>query len=181
MISLSKILYNLLTEKLTFNQLIKYSDPKRKEKSKRMRTRSLPMKSSATDEFWNFTYKSDPSHITTGKGYQGRITFGKNLADKSAIDLPCSVDCGCPDYKFKWAYANNDKDSSPMGSNSLNKCNGSTPNMTNPYLTPGLCKHLLSLQTYLKTKLEESVKPTLQEKLDEIVLRYPNSTIEVEE
>lgn len=189
MILLSNIVRRILNEVLTFNQLMKFSEPKRKSRSLKMRTRSLPVSSTSTGESWNFSYKSDPSHITlrppenpNGISHRGKITFLKEIKGKSvnAMNLPCEVDCTCEDYRFNYAYANNDKDAGPMGVNSLNKCNGKVPVKTNPHLRPGLCKHLLSLRNYLRTKLKESIKPTLEEKLDDIVARYPESTMEVE-
>jgi hypothetical protein len=187
MIKLRTIVESLLRESLSFSKLMSFSDPIRKDKAKKMRTRSLPMRASSDEEYWNFAYKSDPSHITktpqnpNGISHVGRITFKKNNEDKSAIDLPCSVDCNCNDFKYKWAYANNDKGSAPMGNNSLNKCNGATPRVTNPYLTPGLCKHLLSLKEFLRTKLNESQHQNLSDKLDEVVSKYPESYFNIEE
>ena len=198
MILLSNIAKRILNEILTYTQLMKFSEPERKKRALKMRTSSLPMTSEANQENWNFSYKSDQSHITprssnnpqmrryknvtsSGIGHKGRITFSKNTNDKNAIDIPCKVDCTCEDYKYKYAFANNDKDAGPMGTISLNKCNGNFPKQTNPYLRPGLCKHLLSLREYLRTKLQESNKPTLEEKLDDIVNSYPTDTLQVKE
>lgn len=187
MILLSNIAKRILNEILTYTQLMDFSEPARKKRSQKMRVSSLPMRADSNNEFWNFSYKSDNSHITTrpnnpnGIGHRGRITFKRNKSDKSAIDTPCSVDCTCEDYRYKYAYANNDKDAGTMGPTSLNKCNGKFPNKTNPYLRPGLCKHLLSLREYLRTKLEESQKSGLPAKLDDIVSRYPTDTLQVKE
>lgn len=187
MILLSNIAKRVLNEILTYTQLMNFSEPERKKRSTKMRTKSLPIRADSNNEFWNFSYKSDMSHITprinnpNGIGHKGRITFKKNAGDKSAIDIPCSVDCTCEDYRYKYAYANNDKEAGSMGANSLNKCNGQFPKITNPYLRPGLCKHLLSLREYLRTKLEESQQAGLSEKLDDIVQKYPTDTLQVKE
>ena len=188
MISISNIAKRILNEILTFNELMKFSEPRRKDRSKKMRVRSLPITSVKNGESWNFSYKSDSSHITSrppqnpnGIGHKGRILFKKSDSGKSAIDMPCSVDCTCEDYRYKYAYANNDHEAGEMGTGALNKCNGNFPKQTNPYLRPGMCKHLLSLRNYLRTKLQESQKPTLEEKLDDIVSRYPTDTLHVEE
>jgi hypothetical protein len=187
MILLSNIAKRVLNEILSFKELMNFSEPKRKKRSQKMRTNSLPIRADSNNEFWNFSYKSDISHITPRLnkpnviGHKGRITFKKNTNGKSAIDTPCSVDCTCEDYRDKYAYANNDKEAGTMGSDSLNKCNGQFPNKTNPYLRPGLCKHLLSLREYLRTKLEESQQSSLPEKLDDIVTRYPTDTLQVKE
>jgi hypothetical protein len=183
MILISNIVKRVLNEILSFKELMKLSEPERKNRAKKMSVSSLPMTANTNENYWNFSYKSDDSHITprsstnpkvsryrsyktaTGKPlgirHRGRITFSKNNPDKSAIDLPCQVDCTCEDYRYNWAYANHDKDAGPMGDASLNKCNGKFPGKTNPYLAPGLCKHLLSLRNYLRTKLQESTKPTI--------------------
>lgn len=198
MISLLNIVKKILNEGLSFRELMKFSEPKRIRRSNKMRVRSMPITAAKEGEQWNFKYKSDPSHIThrasttrnvfgvptttTTKGHSGNITFkkGTNEGD-SALDMQCIVDCTCEDYRYKYAVANNDKDAGKLGNDSLNQCNGAMPNQTNPYLRPGLCKHLLSVRNYLKTKLEESQKPTLYEKLDDIVLRHPNGTVEYDE
>lgn len=185
MILLSSIAKRVLNEILSFSELMKFSDPKRKQRAAKMRTSSLPVSSHADNESWNFTYKSDQSHITprpnspSGIPHRGRITFSKNTNNKSAIDLPCSVDCTCEDFRYKYAYANADKQASVTGVNSLSKNNGQFPKVTNPHLRPGLCKHLLSLREYLRTKLKESQQPTLRAKLDDVVARYPNDNFNV--
>lgn len=199
MISITNIAKRVLNEILSFKELMNFSEPKRKKRASKMSTQSLPMTAEANQENWNFSYKSDNSHITprspndpqmrryknvtsSGIRHRGRITFEKSKDEnKSAIDIPCKVDCTCEDYRYKYAYANNDKDAGSMGTTSLNQCNGNFPKITNPYLRPGLCKHLLSLRDYLRTKLEESNKPTLAEKLDDIVTRYPTDTFEVKD
>jgi hypothetical protein len=190
MILLSHIVKSILNEILTFGELMNFSEPKRKQRALKMRTKSLPVSASKDGENWNFSYKSDLSHITsrppqnpTGIPHKGRITFKKEVKNNidNAIDMPCSVDCTCEDYKYKYAYANTDKEASIVGNASLSKCNGAFPKVTNPYLRPGLCKHLLSLREYLKTKLKESQQPTLEQKLDEIVLKYPQDNINFEE
>jgi len=187
MILLSNIAKRVLNEILSFKELMNFSEPKRKKRALKMRTQSLPIRADSTNEYWNFSYKSDLSHITprpekpNGIGHKGRITFKKENSSASSIDIPCKVDCTCEDYRYKYAYANNDKEAGEMGNNSLNKCNGNFPKTTNPYLRPGLCKHLLSLREYLRTKLQESDKTTLAEKLDDIVTNYPIGILQMNE
>ncbi len=168
----------LQLETLSFSDLLKWSDRPRKIRSKNVRTRSLPVSSTKEGESWNFRYKSYPS--TTGLPWQGRIVFLESH-EKSMIDHPCKVDCSCPDYRYKWAYANTDKDASYVGNQSLSKNNGNFPRITNPTLTPGLCKHLISLRDFLRTKLKESNQHSLSEGLNYIVSRYPTFELNVEE
>ena len=145
-----------------------FSEPQRKKRALKMRTNSLPMRADATNEYWNFSYKSDPSHITkrppenpNGIGHKGRITFKRHSANENSNELPCKVDCTCEDYRYQHAYANNAHDAGDMGKESLNKCNGQFPSRTNNNLRPGLCKHLVSLRDYIRTKLEESQQPKI--------------------
>lgn len=183
MISLRRIINEMyLLEKLTFSQLFKMSDTRRKDRAKTVRVASLPGTASETEEYWNFSYKSNPT--TTGNRWRGRITFLKestNNANKSAEELYCSVDCSCPDFRYNWAYANADKEASVMGNGALNKCNGNYPKQTNPHLRPGACKHLLSLKDYLKTKINESMQPDINAKLSEVVSKNTAFTILVDE
>ena len=68
-----------------------------------------------------------------------------------AMKLDCSVDCGCPDYRYRFSYANKQQDAGENGPNSLNK-GFNYPSSINA--GPGLCKHLLALKEYLHTKIE---------------------------
>ena len=57
------------------------------------------------------------------------------------------VSCSCPDYMYRWEYANN-----LVGASDIIYGNGEAPDETNPQYRPGLCKHLLALRTLIKTK-----------------------------
>lgn len=52
-------------------------------------------------------------------------------------DSPVYVSCSCPDFKFRWevslAHRNN---------TSIVYSNGAYPKITNPQMTPGVCKHI---------------------------------------
>lgn len=176
-IFLKNIVRSLITESMTFAQLLRSSTPSRKDRASTVAVNQLPVLSSRNGKYWNFSFKSNPS--TTGKQWKGRITFLKAKKNVSADQLMCEVDCGCPDYRFRWAYANNNQDAGPLGSNSLNKSNGAPARITNPRSRPGLCKHLIALRNQLRKKLTESQQPTLDTKLDEVVDKYPEFTIEV--
>lgn len=174
-----RLIEQLLSEEMTFSDLLSYSDPDRIQRGKTVRNRSLPVKSDKLGEVWSFAYKSNPS--TTNKSWQGRIIFKEYADTVSADKHPIVVDCGCPDYRYKWAFANNDQQAGLIGPYSLNKNNGQYPRITNPHATPGLCKHLLSLRNYLRTKLTESKASTLIEGLDYIVTKYPDFQIQYSE
>ena len=185
MIRLIDMVRGLLTEAMTFRQLFSKTDGGRRDRGNRMRTRSLAGTADEDSENWNFSYKSNPDHITTGRSHMGRISFGKDAyvryKNKRSMDeVICKVDCSCPDYKYRWAYANYQQDAGDMGSGSLNKCNGQPPVKTNPRRRVSLCKHLVSLKDYLRTKLQEN-KGDFGDRLTEIVRNNPTFEISVEE
>ena len=176
MLSLTNIARTILLEKMTYDQLFRISTPSRKERMGDVRVNKLPVLASRDGSYWNFGYKSGNS--TTGKSWKGRISFNRVSENVTADKLPCFVDCGCPDYKYRWAYANNSKEAGPLGWNSLNKSNGSPAVAMNPKNQPGLCKHLLALKAELHKKINQSQKPTLREQLDEVVDQNPQFDVE---
>lgn len=162
-------LKDLLLEKMTFKQLLALSDTGRKNRSKNIDTRSLKVQSDKNSESWIFSYKSSPS--TTGKRHQGYIKFLKPdiNQNKQALEWNCIVDCTCPDFKFRFAYNTSKQDASIIGNNSWNKNNGRTPLPINNKI--GLCKHLISLTDYLKTKIsQKSNIKEFNEMLNEITI-----------
>jgi hypothetical protein len=157
------LLKDLLLEKMTFNQLLAASDKVRIAKSKSMDVRALKIVAEKDGESWTFSYKSRPS--TTGQRFQGYIRFlkGELKSGKSADDMNCIVDCTCPDYRYSFAYNNTKQGAGVTGNNSWNKNNGNAPQYDRNK-NVGLCKHLIALGKYLKTKLDN--KPTLKESVD---------------
>ncbi len=160
MIKLKDLIKNLLCERMSFDDLMRVSDPKRKERSTGISTKSLLVNSINDREAWKFSYKTNKNENTTGLRHQGYIYFYKDdiKPGDNALKLDCSVDCSCPDYKFRFAYNNAKNDAGELGVNSLNKNNGAPP-MIN--IGPGLCKHLIALRDYLLTEAEPTsdVKP----------------------
>lgn len=154
MISFSNILQRVLTERMSFKDLYDRSDPARIARSNDVSVRPLRVETMDGDEAWTFSYKSSPS--TTGQRWAGYVRFFKEdvSSKESAGELDCIVDCECPDYRYRWAYANTKQDASVVGGNSWSGCINSPPNRTNPDQVPGMCKHLISLGEFLKTKLE---------------------------
>ena len=148
------MLKTLLTERMSFKDLYNASDPARIGRADNVRARPIRVMSMSKRETWTFRYKSYPS--TTGNPWHGYIQFfKKDAAEKeNAADLDCIVDCDCPDYRYRWAYANTQQGASRIGRRSWNQCKNAPPNKTNPGQEPGLCKHLISLGKYLKTKLD---------------------------
>lgn len=187
MIKLMEILRNpsLLVEKMSFKQLLSKTDGGRRDRGNRMRVRSLAGTANEDEEQWNFGYKSARDHITTMGPHEGRISFEKdayvqNRNKRSMDDIMCKVDCSCPDYKYRWAYANAAQDAGETGSDTLNQCNGDVPRRTNPRLKPSLCKHLVALKDYLRTKLQEN-SGRLDERLSNIVRDNPTFELRYEE
>lgn len=175
-------LMELLLEKMSFRQLLSKTDGGRRDRGKRMRVRSLAGSASEDAEMWNFGYKSDRDHITTMGPHNGRISFEKDAYiryknKRSMDDVMCKVDCSCPDYRYRWAYANAAQGAGDMGYGSLNQCNGAPPNKMNPGRKPSLCKHLVALKDYLRTKLQES-DGRLDERLSKIIKENPTFMVE---
>ena len=155
MISLFEIARGLLCEELTFRQLLDYSDAARKGRANNIDVRSLSVTPTKDGESWNFSYKSKPS--TTGKRWRGYIKFLQNDLDsnKSAYAINCVVDCECPDFKHRFAEKDTKYKASVVGPNSLNKNSGVKSHDYNIEQQVGLCKHLIALSGYLKTKMEK--------------------------
>lgn len=63
--------------------------------------------------------------------------------------LPVEVDCMCPDYRYRWAWTNHQRQAGPIGPKSLNQCINRAPRITNPHGAPGLCKHILATRDYI--------------------------------
>ncbi len=55
----------------------------------------------------------------------------------------------CPDYKFRWSWANKQRQAGHVGPQSLNQALNRAPRKTNPGGAPGLCKHLLATRQYI--------------------------------
>ena len=186
MISLMEVFNRMIAEKMTYSQLFNTSDPARKTRSKDVSVTKLPVMASSNGWYWNFAYTSNPS--TTGKSWKGRINFRRTNEVVDADSVPCTVDCSCPDYRYRWAYANDRRDAGAVGVRSLNKSwPGSKPVITNPQIKPGLCKHLLALKNELHQRLNTSKRKyaykrrNIHEMLDEIVAQYPTFEITYEE
>ncbi|QDH83440.1 hypothetical protein [Achromobacter phage Motura] len=64
--------------------------------------------------------------------------------------LHCLVSCSCPDFPYRWEYALTAKDASE-----IEYSDGSAPNITNPTLRPGACKHLVRLYLRIQNKLKK--------------------------
>lgn len=137
-----------LAERLNFDTLFAYSEPKRVLRSRTVRGPSLSIESYRDSMYYFFNFKSYPS--TTGNRWKGYIRFMQPDDPSTPLEqVECIVDCGCPDYRYRWAWANTQRDSSQIGSASLNQCIDRAPRVTNPAARPGLCKHLLALRDFL--------------------------------
>lgn len=158
MISFAKIMRKVLTERMSFRDLYRSSTPDRVDRSRNVNAKSLRVTSMDGQEAWTFTYKSNPS--TTGHRWHGYVRFLKEeVTDAtSAADLDCMVDCDCPDYRYRFAYNNAKADAGALGPDSWNQNNGRPPRPreqggVGDYGT-GMCKHLIALGEFLKTKIE---------------------------
>lgn len=146
----------VILETLTYDQLFRMSEPKRFHRSLTVKMPPLDMQQYQTGQHWAFEYffnaKGNPS--TTGLRHKGYVRFKKpkrSHAHKNTplSKLPVEVDCMCPDYRYRWAWANHQRSAGPIGSNSLNQCINQAPRKTNPKGAPGLCKHILATRDYI--------------------------------
>lgn len=161
-----------LCERLTFDKLFRISDPKRVYRSYTVHGPPLEMDSYQDSVYYCFNFKSSPS--TTGLRHRGYIKFFKPLR-KNPKDVPlqhleCLVDCMCPDFKFRWAWANKQRGSSTVGPKSLNQAINRAPRKTNPTGKPGLCKHILAARQYIYGLIDafDSDEPDTAEKLNKL-------------
>ena len=170
MISFAKIMRQVLTETMSFRDLLQGSESGRKQRA-RTDVNVKPMRVTTMDgkEAWTFSYKSSPS--TTGNRWHGNIQFLKGTVSEkdSAEDLDCRVSCNCPDYRFRYAYNNYKAGSGNLGNNNGRAPRPRSQGGVGDYGN-GMCKHLLALGKYLQTQIstpeapEPDDKPPMPEK-----------------
>jgi len=163
-----------LKEDMSYEELLKLTTPERKEKAANVNVRSLPVSVEKNGEQWNFRYKSSPQTTITDKPFRGSISFLKDHVDRNdnTMKLKCKVDCGCPDFMYRFAYNDASKNASQVGPDSLNKALNRKPKPAYDY-GEGLCKHLVALGGFLKTKIQSTKKSNLFEALDEVSSQSP--------
>jgi hypothetical protein len=179
-----------LKETMTYNQLMKMAEKSprspngttRKDRSKTVRVRSIPVSLEDGKESWNFRYKSNPeaTDLERRKPLQGSIQFFKEIQDRdreNAVDLPCKVDCNCLDFMYRWAYNDTAQDASKIGPDSLNKCINRSPKPAYNY-GEGLCKHLIALERYLTTRIRATGKSNLFEAMTDVARNNKNFNVE---
>lgn len=134
---------------LTYDKLFRRSDPKRIWRSGQVRGPPLEIDSYKDAIFHTFNFKSYPS--TTGLRHRGYIKFERPRHGRPmpAEKIPVVVDCTCPDFRYRWAWANKQRGASRVGSQSLNQAHDRAPRITNPGNKVGLCKHLLAAKNYI--------------------------------
>ena len=140
----------LLYEEMTFDQLFRYSEPKRVKRSQTVRGPPLNIRAASDLVYHTFNFKSFPS--TTGLRHHGFIKFKKpKLGNprKPLQHIPCEVDCTCPDYKYRFAWVNKQHGAGKVGAQSMNQAWNRAAKKTNPASIPGLCKHILAARDYI--------------------------------
>lgn len=158
-----------LLERLTFDQLVSVSEPKRVMRAKTVRGPPLDVEAYDDSVYYIFNFKSFPS--TTGKRHKGFIKFFKPSKQKPLEKIECLVDCTCPDFRYRWAWANKQRGSSVVGAKSMNQALNRAPRITNPKARPGLCKHVLALRDFVYGQYEEfdGQLPDASKKIERIV------------
>jgi len=146
------------------------SEPKRFQRSLTVKGPPLEIDSYQDVVYYCFNFKSNPS--TTGLRHKGYVKFYKpaNPRTKALQHLECLVDCTCPDYRYRWAWANKQRGSSVVGPNSLNQAWNRAPRITNPSGRSGLCKHILAARGYIYGLLSSfpGDEPDTAEKLNKL-------------
>lgn len=161
-----------LVERLTYDQLFRYSEPKRVKRSATVRGPPLEIDANSDAVYHSFNFKSFPS--TTGLRHHGYIKFVKPKGKANGVPLqhiPCVVDCTCPDMRYRWAWVLKQHQSGAVGDKSLNKALNLAPKKTNPAKIPGLCKHILAARNYIYGLMSHfpDGEPDTAEKLDKLV------------
>jgi hypothetical protein len=59
------------------------------------------------------------------------------------------VDCTCPDFRYRWAWANKQRGASRVGAQSLNQALNRAPRKPTRRAAPGLCKHIFAARSYI--------------------------------
>lgn len=138
-----------LAERLSFDQLFRMSEPKRVMRSHKVKGPPLEIDAYQDAVYHIFNFKSYPS--TTGLRHKGYIKFlrPRRGGQKALQHLNCIVDCTCPDYRYRWAWANKQRGASRVGPQSINQAHNRAPRITNPTSRPGLCKHILAAREYI--------------------------------
>lgn len=137
----------MLYEALSFDRLLRVSEPKRLVRSRTVKGPPLPIDTYADSEYWSFNFKANPS--TEGRRHHGYIKFIKPASPRPLEQLECVVDCTCKDYRYRWAWANKQRGSSRVGPGTMNQALNRAPRKTNPTGKPGLCKHILALRDFI--------------------------------
>jgi hypothetical protein len=138
-----------LEERLTYDKLFRMSEPKRVIRSHKVKGPPLEIDSYQDAVYYAFNFKSYPS--TTGLRHRGYVKFlrPRHGGQKPLQHLDCVVDCTCPDFRYRWAWANKQRGASRVGAQSLNQALNRAPRRTNPTSRPGLCKHILAAREYI--------------------------------
>ena len=161
-----------LCERLTYDTLFRSSDPRRVYRSFTVRGPPMEIDSYQDAIYYIFNFKANPS--TTGLRHRGYIKFfkpkRKNPKDVPLQHLECLVDCGCPDFRYRWAWSLKQRGSSRVGPGSLNQAWNKAPRITNPKNRVSMCKHLLAARGFIYSLLSSfpSDRPDTAEKLDKL-------------
>jgi len=93
-----------------------------------------------------FLYTVSDNTIVSPEGHQDTTVYDITVDVDSSFIVNGIAVHNCPDYLYRWEVAN-----ARVGSSKIIHSNGQPPNVTNPTMRPGLCKHLLALAPYVGT------------------------------
>lgn len=134
---------------MKLNQLVSKSDRLRKANSRLVRVVGYKTGLDKLKRPTAVARTYTPREYTIGMRLRQAKDQNKYVSSIKFLDkeLNVKVSCSCPDYMFRFEWAN-----AQAGASDILYGNGDPPDETNPNHTPGLCKHLLALRNILKER-----------------------------
>lgn len=134
---------------LNLPQLVKLSEPLRKVNSKFVKVvgykTGMDKKGIPTAVAKTYTDLEYNVHHKVVRTSSTRYISSVKFLDRKHKWV--QVSCSCPDYLYRWEYANH-----MHGASEIIFGNGEPAGATNPENRPGLCKHLLALRKIIKDR-----------------------------
>lgn len=141
--------------------IAKNTDKGRRQRSKKIdiSLKKVGKKKPKRWDHWNawFLFQAK-SQNTRGKTYDVMIqtiedvgVTEDNWKSIAKGNIPMSVHCGCPDFKYRLEVALN-----KAGNSMIRDSNGKNPDITNPHMKAFLCKHALAAYDLLQKVVRQT-------------------------
>jgi hypothetical protein len=136
---------------LKLNALYNNTDEGRKHRSEKVHTKHFKTIISTKNNYIkDYHYHTG----TVGMMYKTTIRpLNPMQYDLNNGDAPAVVSCSCPDFKFRWEYANTQSQNAE-----IKYSNGQPAIVTNPSNRKQLCKHLYAITSDVLTKNKKNVE-----------------------